>query len=61
MLYSLSRTRALYELPPLYDTRLVGMAPMALPLTLTLAGIEFEDGAGYVQTWWCSGHYRRSN
>ena len=50
-LHSLSRTRDIYELPPLYDVRLAGMAPLAL----TLTGVEFEGGAGYVQTWWCVG------
>jgi hypothetical protein len=36
-------------LPRLYDARLLWMAPLGL----VLGGIEFEDGRGYWQTWYC--------
>lgn len=39
-LHSLANTRDPYELPPLYDVHLVGMAPLAMALT----GIEFDSG-----------------
>lgn len=36
-------------LPRLYDAQVNSMAPLAMVIT----GVEFVDGVGYAQSWWC--------
>jgi hypothetical protein len=48
-LHALDRTIEDQLLPPLHDAVLLWMAPVGM----VLGGIEFEGGAGFLQTWHC--------
>lgn len=48
-LHALDRTVEDQLLPSLHDTVLLWMAPVGM----VLGGIEFEGGAGYMQSWHC--------